>query len=131
MMLKIWRTFFMIYNASRIPRLPRMLASDYETIPRDVVDVMRRLGCRDPRGVRAAMKRYGVNTIPELVEILEYQNAKRHVKNRFWLAVGRVVGGMDEIPHKSEIIASTRKNKRNQGIVEIRQRVKIAKEVFK
>lgn len=131
MLLKIWRTFFMIYNASRIPRLPRMLASDYEVIPRDVVDVMRRLGCRDPRGVRAAMKRYGVNTIPELVEILEYQKAKRNVKNRFWLAIGRVVGGTDEIPHTSEIIASTRQNARNRGIVEIRKRVKIAKEIFK
>lgn len=131
MIYKIWITFIMIYNASRIPKLPRMLAGRYEHIPRETVDVMRRLGCRDPRGVQVAMKRYGVNTIPELVEILEYQKPKRNIRNRVKLAVGRLIGGMENIPHKSEIIASTRQNARNQGIVEIKQRMKKAKEIFR
>jgi len=128
---KIWYTFFMLYNASKIPRLPRMLASRYEEIPPDVKDVMRRLGCRDPRGVRVAMKRYGVSSIDELVAILEYQKPKRNIRRRIWLAVGRVVGGMDKEPHRAEIMRETGTRKRNRGITEIQQRIRIAKGIFK
>lgn len=131
MIYKIWITFIMIYNASRIPKLPRMLAGRYEHIPRETVDVMRRLGCRDPRGVQVAMKRYGVSTIKELVEILEYQKPRRNIVHRFSLAIARIVGGTPEKPHRAEIIASMGIRKRNQGIVEIRQRVKKAKEMMK
>jgi hypothetical protein len=128
---KIWITFIMIYNASRIPKLPRMLAGDYEQIPKDVVDVMRRLGCRDPRGVKVAMKRYGVNTIDELVAILEYQQPKRNIRHRLWLALARLIGETSKPTHSDEIIASMPRFKRNKGILEIRQRVKIAKGIFR
>jgi len=128
---KIWITFIMIYNASRIPKLPRMLASRYEQIPPDVKDVMRRLGCRDPRGVKVAMKRYGVTTVEELVAILEYQQPKRNIRYRLWLAVARLIGETSKHPHSDEIIASMPLRKRNQGILEISQRVKIAKGIFR
>ena len=127
----LWRTFFEIYNAWRIPKLPRVYASKYDTIPAEAVDVMRRLGCRDPRGVQIAMKRHGVTSIKELVAILEYQQAKRNTRHRVWLAIGRVVGGRDVDPHRADIMKETRPGKKSAASQDIRQRMKDAARMMK
>jgi hypothetical protein len=123
---KMWITFFMIYNASRIPKLPRMLATKYDSIPPEVVDVMRRLGIRDPRGIQVAMKHYNVTSIKDLVAILEYQKPKRNIRRRLWLAFARIVGETDMPTFSREIRKQPPSGAKLTAQHEIINRIKIA-----
>ena len=131
MLYKLWYTFAMIFNRDRIPKLPRgMLASHYDDIPGEERRVMARLGARDPRGVKVAMKRYGVKTIPELVALLEHQKPKRHIGHRLGLAVDRLIGSHRKNPHQAEISRQERHTARNRGIVEIKERLNQVRQIF-
>jgi hypothetical protein len=131
MLYKMWITFFMIYNASRIPKLPRMLAAEYDSIPRETIDVMRRLGIRDPRGIQVAMKHYNVTSIKDLVAILEYQKPKRNIKKRIWLAFARIIGETDNPTFFREIRKKPPSGAKLTAKTEITSRIKTAKEFLK
>jgi hypothetical protein len=120
---KLWLALASIRNYDRIPRLPRMLAGEYQTMTRQEREVLARLGARDPIGIKVAMRRYGVSTIEELAAVLEHQQPRRRVGHRLWLAIGRVVGGQPYQPHAEEIRKLARQ-KQNRQQVEIEQRIK-------
>lgn len=129
-MYKWWRTFAMIYNAWRIPKLPRMLATRYDSIPRETIDVMRRLGIRDPRGIQVAMRRYNVTSIKDLVALLEYQKPKRNIRQRLWLAVARIIGETDHPTFFREIRKKPPSGAKLTAKVEISQRIKTARHIM-
>ena len=124
-------TFFMIYNAWRIPKLPRMLATKYDSIPKETVDVMRRLGIRDPRGIQVAMRRYNVTSIKDLVAILEYQKPKRNIRHRLWLAFARIIGETDHPTFFREIRRKSPPDAKLTADRCIKDRIKTAKEFLK
>jgi hypothetical protein len=80
-----------------------MLAGKYEDFDSPERRVMARYGCRDPRGVKRAMKRHKARHIEELVAKLEHYEAKRALKERAELILGRAVGGLPHHPHKEQI----------------------------
>ena len=132
MLHKLWYAFGMIYNRRRVPPLPRgMLATDYEDIPGPERRVMARLGARDPRGVQFAMKRAGVQSVEELVELLDHYKPQRNIWQRIYNGLGRLVGGEDHDPHREEIVKDIRRNKKTTGRVQIEERVKIVSRAFK
>lgn len=125
---KFWRAFGMILNRDRIPKLPRgMLATRYENISDDERRVMARMGTRDVNGVRLAMRRHGVSTAKELIELLEHQKPKRNFWHRIHNGIGRAVGGEDHDPHQEEIRQAFRPNKKSQQTAEIMERAKAAR----
>jgi uncharacterized short protein YbdD (DUF466 family) len=128
---KWWVTFAMIYNAWRIPKLPRMLAAKYDYIPKDTVYVMRRLGIRDPRGIQVAMRRYNVTSIKDLVALLEYQKPKRNIRRRIWLAFARIIGETDHPTYFREIRQKQPSGAKLTVEACIRERLKKAKEFLK
>jgi len=125
MIRNLWRAFGMIINRNRIPPLPRgMLATDYKDVASEERRVMARLGARDPKGVKAAMRRYGVSTVQELVNLLEHYKPKRNMLHRFKVGVGRLMGGFDYDPHAEEIRRAMRTPTPAQK--DIQQRIKRA-----
>lgn len=120
---KIWFTFFRIFNRDRIPKLPRVFATRYDSIPGETRYVMRRLGCRDPRGVEIAMRRYGVATVQELIDLLEHQRPRRRVLHRLWLALARVVGDYDRPPHTDDIKRQSRMTARRRQAIQVAERI--------
>lgn len=93
-----------IANWQRIPPLPKMLKGDYNDSDCPERRVMARYGCRDPRGVKRAMKRYRARSIDDLVAKLEHYSARRRIRERINLIVGRAVGGLPYDPHRTEIM---------------------------
>lgn len=85
---------------------------------------MARLGARDPKGVKAAMRRYGVSTVQELVDLLEHYKPKRNIGHRLRVGLGRLFGGTDHDPHAEAIRRAMRKPTPAQK--DVQQRVKRA-----
>lgn len=129
---RFWVAFAMIINRKHIPPLPRgMLASEYKTLDEDSRRVIARYGARDPKGVKLAMKKYGVQTVDELVAMLDHHRAKREVMHRLKVGFGRLVGGVDHDPYADQIRRLKRSDKKARATKEIQQRVKHASKVFK
>lgn len=132
MIRKLWQALAAIRNADRIPKLPRdMLASKYETIDKAERRVLARLGARDPAGIKVALRRYGVSSIPELMQLLEHQKPRRNIGKRIRQALGRLVGGYDHDPHREEILRDERARRRSNQHIEIEQRVKRTAQSFR
>lgn len=130
---KLWRTFAYIRNKDRIPKLPRgMLASKYESesLERQDLRVLARLGARDPRGIKVAMRRWGVTTLEALVARLEHYEAQRNIANRVKLAIGRLFGGYQSDPHRAEIIRDERRRKKSLMHIQVEERLKAARRAY-
>jgi hypothetical protein len=84
--------------------------------------VMARLGARDEYGIKRAMKKYKVNSIEELIAVLEHQNPKKMPGEELYNAFGRMVGGQDYDPHKREINQVFRRKKHDYTELDERKR---------
>lgn len=130
-----WMAFIRIMNRDRIPKLPRgMLATAYDDVKADERRVMARLGSRDIAGVRRAMRRYGVQTIDELVDLLEHQKPERNTRHRLNMAIGRMIGGHETDPHRADIIKALNRRefaKKGKIHAEVQNRVKNAVRALK
>ena len=79
----LYSTLLRILPYQRIPKLPRgMLSAEYLTFDEDTRRVIARLGSRDPRGVKVAMKKYDAETVDELVGKLEHHRVSREFHRR-------------------------------------------------
>lgn len=131
MIRNLWRTLAAIRNADRIPKLPRgMLATHYEHLTRQDREVLARLGARDPIGIKVAMKRYKVTSVEELLKLLEHQQPRRKIFYRIRQAVGRLLGGYANDPHREAILRDERARRAAKNI-ELEQRVKSVSDTFK
>lgn len=86
----------------RIPPLPGGYTSEYapSALERDCRRVMARRGIRSPRSLKRALKRYRVNTVDELVEVLGHYEYRRDVSRRAHLMAERLIGGLPYPPHR-------------------------------
>lgn len=131
MLKKLWLTIASIRNYDRIPKLPRgMLATKYTKLTQKEREVLARLGARDPVGIKVAMRRYKVKSIDELMTLLEHQQPKRRVGERWWLALGRLMGGYGYDPHASAIAAEARRSQRPKQVI-LEDRLKSAVKAFR
>lgn len=124
-----FKAVWMFKNKDHIPKLPRgMLATKYD--PNELTEnerrVLARLGARDKNGIKRAIKKYGAKDIDDLVLMLQIQHPKRNFLHRLKTAVGRLVGGVDYMPHARAINEHFRA-KRPRNDKEIEQRLKQAK----
>lgn len=95
----LWR----IRNREKIPKLPRVLATEYSSVTHIEARAMARLGIRSPSGLRAAMKRAGVQTPDELIALLEHQIPRRNIPQRIKRMLWRGTRGQLTHPHVDEI----------------------------
>jgi len=124
---QIIRALIRIRNYERIPKLPRgMLASKYQAIDHDESRVLARMGARDPRGVRVAMRRAGVEDVDLLVAGMDHHKARRRVRRRISSMIGRWLRATDYHPHQSEILKDQRESKLAVN-VEVQRRMRHAK----
>jgi hypothetical protein len=108
----IIRALTRIRNYERIPRLPRgMLASHYDGIAPEERRVIARMGARDPRGVRVAMRRARAQDVDMLVSGLQHHRARRRVRRRIDLMIGRWLRATEYPPHRREILQDERESK--------------------
>jgi hypothetical protein len=121
-LLKVWKYLTRIYNRDKIPKLPRMYASEYSSIDLDSERIMARYGIRSPSGLKLAMKRHGVTTVDELVALLEHHKAQRDIRKRLRAGLDRFSSGTTAIPHQKEIRRLVRPKKRQD--LELQQRLK-------
>ena len=132
MLAKIIQWLLRIKNYDKIPKLPGgMYASAYDHISPDESRVLAKFGARDPAGIKVMMRRKGVQTLEELVAILEIEQPKRHVLHRIWLGLGRLVGGYEYQPHAKELSIIPRNTRRKRQTKLIQARVKQVKEALK
>lgn len=119
----VWRVIGRFFNRDYIPPLPRMYSTDFapDELTDDERRALARLGARDPRGLRLAMKRHGVDTLPDLIAVLEHHQPKRRIWHRLTFALGRLSGGVPYDPHAESI---TRLNKRKVDDIIARQRIR-------
>jgi hypothetical protein len=82
---------------------------------------MARYGIRSPSGMSAAMKKYNVTTIDQLVATLRHHEPRRNLTARLWAILIRASGGFRYNPHQKEIHTHTFKKTKN---IEIHQRLK-------
>ena len=67
----------MWHGRGRIPPTPRGYSHEYTTYTQDERRVMARRGSRSPRGVIQAMQKYDVQSVDELVRLLNHHKARR------------------------------------------------------
>lgn len=114
------RAFYWIRNYERIPKLPRgFLSASYAALNRAERRVLARLGARDPRGIRFALKRAKLHDVEQLIDQLEHQTPKRRVTTRIINGLTRIMGSSHEHPHRREIRQTGR---RHDLHIEIEQR---------
>lgn len=102
-----------------------MLASRYEEmdVTRDQWRVLDRIGARDPAGIKRAMKKYQVDTMEELIALLEHHKPQRKVKQRFINALGRLVpGSYPHDPHEKEVKRAMKLSFETEAYIKIRDR---------
>lgn len=128
---RFWVAFAMIFNRNRIPPLPRGFASEYTHLDEDSRRVIARYGARDPKGVKLAMKQYGVQTVDELVSLLGHHRAKREVLHRLKVGFGRLIGGVvDHDPYAEQFRKLSRNDRKTRATKEVQQRVKRVRKSF-
>lgn len=120
---RLIRYLVQIYNWQRIPRLPWMLAADYDDVDSPERRVMARVGARDPRGVKQAMRKYGVDNVNDLVALLEHQEAKQQIAERAELMANRLIGGSAQPAHQVAIMEDARRAKRRKNNDDLYQRI--------
>lgn len=118
---KLLKYLIKISRQSQIPPLPRMAAAEYTSVTPDEARVMARYGIRSPSGIKAAMKKYQVNTIDELIIHLEHHRAKRKIYFRWLQGVRRLSGGTVQNPHTGDIRKISGGNQQDQIL---RERIK-------
>lgn len=101
--MKFFRYLYRITNGERIPKLPRMYATEYTTLDPDSARIMMRYGIRSPSGLKLAMKRYKVTTIDDLVARLEHHRAQREIRRKLQQGLERLSTGTKSVPHQREI----------------------------
>lgn len=124
MIKKILRKLWRLTPWDKLPRAPRMFATEYDRADKAEARVMARLGIRSPSGLRVAMKRYNVETIDELVAELEHHQPRRRLAHRIKLMLARASGGTRGHPHAGEIYRAV---KRRRGADLVDERVKQVK----
>lgn len=102
-MIRLLRWLYRISPFRRIPPLPRVYSSAYKSIDQDSARIMARYGIRSPSGIRAAMKKYKVSTVDDLVAQLEHHRVKRSIRKRLEWALKHLSGGTPYNPHAKEI----------------------------
>lgn len=90
--------------------------------------MLRRIGARDPVGIKRTLRQYDVETIPELIEYLEHHKPDRNFKARFILMIGRYIGGSRAEPHAQDIRKAYRQLHDNKNTA-LRDRVQKAKHI--
>jgi hypothetical protein len=109
----VWRVIGRFFNYDFIPRLPHIYAVEFD--PAELTDderrALARLGARDPRGLRLAMKRYGVDNLPDLIAVLEHHQPKRRIWHRLAMGLGRLSGGVPYDPHGEEMKIALKRGK--------------------
>lgn len=132
MITKIIRALLLLRMRDRIPKLPRaMLAEKYQRLDRAHERVLARLGARSPNGVRVALKRAGVETIPDLVAQLEHFRARRRVGERLRKMVGKFFGATQYHPHQRAIVEDGRRARRRKADAEMTRRIEQAARAFR
>lgn len=122
----LYRVLFAILPKQRIPKLPRgMFSSEYESYTPDERRVLARLGARDPRGIKVAMQRYGVDSIDELIKLLKHQQPEREIKKRWNALLCRLQDATEYDPHRIEILRDARMDKRSRDprMIEVKRRL--------
>lgn len=106
-----------------------MLATKYNEmdLTRDEWRVLDRIGARDPAGIKRAMKKHGVDNIPDLIAKLEHYQPRRRFWERLDNAIGRVVGGTKHDPHAQEIKRAFKYQFENREHIIIKERIKNAR----
>jgi hypothetical protein len=119
-----------IRNYERIPKLPRgMLASAYDSVPEPARRAMARMGIRDVAGLKVAMRRAGVDNVDDLVANLAHHRAQRRIGRKLMLALTRMLGAVDYVPHRREILDAARRAS-SAPHTEILARMKRAKDML-
>jgi hypothetical protein len=127
MLAKLIRALWSIRNFERIPKLPRgMLAERYEEYTRQDGRVLHRLGARSPAGVKVALKRAGVGTVPELIELLDHYKPSHRFRDRLSRMAGRFFNAEDHHPHRSEILRAVRPRGRTPAQLAEKERIREA-----
>lgn len=123
------RALLHIRNYERIPKLPRgMLASEYKALSREDARVMARLGARSPSGVHIALQRAGVDRVEELMRGLKHYRPQRHIRRRWNRIVNRFLLASDDEPHRQDVLADARRDRRRGRHPEVEQRLKALRE---
>ena len=102
------RALWRLKPRQTIARPPRMLANEFESYTATEGRVMARYGIRSPSGLKRAMRAAGVDSIEDLIRVLEHHKARRRVAHRLFLLYRRAVGGYTYQPHAREIRESFR-----------------------
>ena len=124
--LALWR----LAKWERIPKLPRgMLSERYTALGSDQSRVLARLGARSPNGVRVALKRAKVGTIPELVDLLQHFTPRRRLLHKLDLMLTRITFSTPYHPHRRAILADQREEQR-QAADPDRRRIKATARIF-
>jgi hypothetical protein len=111
----LYSVLYRLLPKQRIPKLPgRMYSSEFHTFTSDERRVLARLGARDPKGIRLALKRHNVETVDELVRLLDHQRPQREFRRRWAALMGRTFDTTEHQPHAREIIETARRERRRQ-----------------
>lgn len=130
-MAAIIRALWRLAKWERIPKLPRgMLSERYSTLGDDQSRVLARLGARSPNGVRVALKRAKVGTIPELVRLLTHFSPRRRLLHKLDLMLTRITYSTPYHPHRRAIIADQQAEARRRADPD-RKRIEAAARCFK
>ena len=110
-MSKLWVTIGRLDHWRRLPRLPRAMYSngDYEGLSRAERECLARVGARDKKSLKVALKRYGVDTVDELLLLLSHHKPRRDIGRRMFQALGRLFGGLEFDPHAREVREEARR----------------------
>jgi hypothetical protein len=133
MITKLYRALYKILPKQKIPKLPRgMYSAEYSSLTTDERRVLARLGARDPRGIKLAMKRAGVDNIEALIALLEHQKPRRDFEGRLERFLCALEGSEPRHPHQRAIRADARRAQRARQpqAREISQRLKIVTKAF-
>lgn len=110
-----------------------MLATKYEEsdVTQQQWRVLDRIGARDPAGIKRAMKKYQVDTIDELVAVLEHHKPKRNIKRRLMTALGRLApGSYPHDPHETEVKRAMKMSFEAENYIKIRDRMQKVKNSY-
>lgn len=102
------RALWRLKPRQTIARPPRMLANEFEAYTPTEGRVMARYGIRSPSGLKRAMRAHGVDSVEDLIRVLEHHKARRRFWHRLYLMYRRAVGGYTYQPHAREIRESFR-----------------------
>lgn len=132
MILKLLRALWELRKWELIPKLPRgMLAESYRALHEDEARVAARLGARSPTGVKVALKRAGVGTIPELVAQLDHFTPRRRLLRRLDQMIDRATYSTPYHPYQRAIVTDARRAHRRASEVETMRRIEAAARVFR